>query len=251
MWSLTTAVLYCTSFVDIFDQTSVAEQVKQLRPLSCDMASCSTGQTVDSTCGTAEIIIIDDEEIEQPRSRAEIYGDGDEPLPEADPLPNDGPLWQWCDGDTVYWHWLDASVQPNYTKLAWQAERVWTKVKDHDAQWNFRAALGLLEWDPTKLPVYAVIVKMAVLDSDNKTKVLMLLLEPGGTRGWDTLIIKTLRRCVYTECYRSHMVDTEFPLFKNVQQLRLVVRALVTWVLAKPARLSDIFNGRWQDLRLM
>ena len=78
MWSLTTAVLYCTSFVDIFDQTSVAEQVKQLRPLSCEMASCSTGQTVDSTCGTAEIIIIDDEEIEQPRSRAEIYGDGDE-----------------------------------------------------------------------------------------------------------------------------------------------------------------------------
>ena len=128
MWSLTTAVLYCTSFVDIFHRTSVAEQVTQLRPLRCDMASGSAGQTVDSTCSTAEIIIIDDEEIEQPRSRAEIYGDGAEPLPEADPLPNDGPLWQWCDGDTVYWHWLDASLQPNYTKLAWQAERVQSQI---------------------------------------------------------------------------------------------------------------------------
>ena len=45
------------------------------------------------------------------------------------------------------------------------------------------------------------------------------------------------------------MVDTEFTVFNNVQHLRRVVRALVTWVLRKPVRLSDIFNGTWQDLQ--
>ena len=214
------------------------------------MASGSASQPFDLTCNSAEIVVIDDDEMEQPVNRADIYGEGTEPLLESEPSPNDGPLWQWCDGDTVQWHWLESSVQPNYTKLGWQAERVWTKVKEQDVRWNFRAAVGILKWDPTQLPEYAVIVKMALLDSDNTTKILMLLVEPGGTQGWDTFIIKKLRRCVYKECFRSRMVDTQFPIFNNVEQLRLVVRALLAWIVAQPVRLSHICSGRWQDLRL-
>ena len=214
------------------------------------MASSSAGQPVDLTCNADEIVVIDDDEIEQPGNRADIYGEGSEPLLESDPSPNDGPLWQWCDGDTDNWYWLETSVQPNYTKLGWQAERVWTKVKEHEVRWNFRAAFGILTWDPTKLPQYAVIVKMALLDSDNTTKILMLLVEPGGTQGWDTFIIKTLRRCVYKECFRSRMVDTQFPIFNDVEKLRLVVRALLAWIVPQPVRLSHICFGRWQDLRL-
>ena len=140
-------------------------------------------------------------------------------------------------------------MQQNYTKLGWQAERVWAKATDQKIQWNFRAAFGVLEWDPTRLPVYAIIVKMRLTDSDKQSKLLMLLLEPDRTRGWETIVIKILRRCIYMESYRSRMVDTEFTVFNNVQHLRRVVRALVTWVLRKPVRLSDIFNGKWQDLQ--
>jgi hypothetical protein len=214
------------------------------------MASSSASQPLDVTCHAVEIVVIDDEEMEQPVNRADIYGEGTEPLPELDPSPNDGPLWQWWDGDTVHWHWLDTSVQPNYTKLSWQAERVWTKVKEHEVRWNFRAAFGILKWEPSEPPEYAVIVKMALLDSDNTTKILMLLVEPGGNQRWDKFIIKTLRRCVYKADFRSRMVDTEFPIFNNVEQLRLVVRALIAWMRVHPLRLSDIRCGRWQDLRL-
>ena len=97
--------------------------------------------------------------------------------------------------------------------------------------------------------MYAIIVKMRLTDSDKQSKLLMLLLEPDRTRGWETIVIKILRRCIYMESYRSRMVDTEFTVFNNVQHLRRVVRALVTWVLRKPVRLSDILNGKWQDLQ--
>ena len=140
-------------------------------------------------------------------------------------------------------------MQQNYTKLGWQAERVWAKATDQKIQWNFRAAFGVFEWDPTRPPVYAIIVKMRLTDSDKQSKLLMLLVEPDRTRGWETIVIKILRRCIYMESYRSRMVDTEFTVFNNVQHLRRVVRALVTWVLRKPVRLSDIFNGKWQDLQ--
>ena len=214
------------------------------------MASSSAGQPGDWTCNAAEIVVIDDDETDQLCNRAFIYGEGTEPLPELDPSPNEGPLWQWCDGDTVHWHWLETSVQPNYTKLAWQAERVWTKVKEHEVRWNFRAAFGILKWEPSKPPEYALIVKMALLDSDSTTKVNMLLVEPGETHGWDTFIIKTLRRCVYKADFRSCMVDTQFPIYNNVEQLRRVVRAVLAWMLVQTFRLSHICCGRWQDLRL-
>jgi hypothetical protein len=214
------------------------------------MASGSASQPFDLTCNSAEIVVIDDDEMEQPVNRAEVYGEGTEPLPELDPSPNEGPLWQWCDGDTVHWHWLETSVQPNYTKLGWQAERVWTKVKEHEVRSNFRAAFGILKWEPSKPPEYALIVKMALLDSDSRTKILMLLVEPGETKGWDRFIIKTLRRCVYKADLRSRMVDTQFPIFNNEEQLRRVLRALLAWMLVHPCRLSDICCGRWQDLRM-
>ena len=247
--SLTRVVYYCTSFIAILDQTSLAEPFKQLPRLTCDMASGSAGQSIHLSCSTTEIIVIDDDEIDQPPSRTAIYGEGVEPLPEADPSPNDGPLWQWRDVDTGYGHWLESSVQQNYTKLGWQAERVWAKATDQKIQWNFRAAVGILEWVPTRPPVYAIIAKMRLIDSDKKSKLLMLLVEPDRTRGWETIVIKILRRCIYMESYRSRMVDTEFTVFNDVQKLRRVVRALVTWVLRKPVRLSDIFNGTWQDLQ--
>jgi len=242
-------VFYCTFFIAILDQTSLAEPFKQLPRLTCDMASGSAGQSIQLSCSTTEIIVIDDNEIDQPPSRTAIYGEGVEPLPEADPSPNDGPLWQWRDDDTGYGHWLESSVQQNYTKLGWQAERVWAKATDQKIQWNFRAAVGILEWDPTRPPVYAIIVKMRLIDSDKKSKLLMLLVEPDRTRGWETIVIKILRRCIYIDPYGMRMVDTEFTEFNDVQKLRRVVRALVTWVLRKPFRLSDIFNGTWQDLQ--
>ena len=213
------------------------------------MASSSAGQPADLLCSAAEIIVIDDEEIGHHVTRSDIYGEGAEPPPETDLSPNDGPLWQWNDGDPVHWHWLESSVKPNYTKLSWQAERVWTKDKEHEAGWNFRAAFGILKWEPAKAPQYAVVVKMALADSDKRTKILMLLVEPGGTDGWDTFVIKTLRRCVYKEPYRCRMVDTEFPLFNNMEKLRHVVRALLAWMQLQPVRLSNICCGRWQDLR--
>ena len=216
------------------------------------MTSGSADPTIDLTCTDADVVVIDDEETDQPPSRADIYGEGTEPLPEADPSPNDGPLWQWRDDVWDSWQWLDASVQQNYTKLGWQAERVWTKLKDHDVRCQFRAAIGILEWDPRKMPMYAIIMKIALADSDRKTKVLMLPVEPGGNpRRWEAFVIKRLRRCEYKACYRSRMVDTEFPLFTDVQKLRIVVRALIEWVLTKSARLSDIFSGTWSDLRLI
>jgi hypothetical protein len=95
-----------------------------------------------------------------------------------------------------------------------------------------------------------LIVKMALLDSDSTTKVMMLLVEPGETHGWDRFIIKTLRRCVYKAEFRSCMVDTQYPIYNNVEQLRRVVRAVLAWMLVQRFRLSDICCGRWQDLRL-
>ena len=215
--------------------------------------ACGSGKPTNDLTGiAAEVVIISDDEIDQHPGRAAIYGDGTEPMPEADPSPNDGPLWRMCDVEPCYWQWLDASVQPNYTKLGWQAERVWTKVKDCDKQYHFRAALGILSWEPMEMPVYAVIMKVALPDSDRKTKVLMLLVEPGGNpRGWDTFNINRLQRCVYKECYRSRMVDTQFPLFTDEEKLRRAVRAIVAWVLSKPTRLSDIFKGTWSDLPLI
>ena len=214
------------------------------------MASSSAGQPVDLTCNAAEIVVIDDDEMDQLCNRAFIYGEGTEPLPELDPSPNEGPLWQWCDGNTVHWHWLENSVQPNYTKLGWPAERVWTKVKEHELRSKFRAVFGILKWEPSKPPEYGLIVKMALLDSDSTTKVMMLLVEPGETHGWDRFIIKTLRRCVYKAEFRSCMVDTQYPWYNNVEQLRRVVRGVLAWMLVHPFRLSDICFGRWQDLRL-
>ena len=214
------------------------------------MASGSASQPGDLTWNAGEIVVISDDEMDQLCNRAFIYGDGTEPLPELDPSPNEGPLWQWCDGNTVHWHWLETSVQPNYTKLGWQAERVWTKVKEHDLRSNFRAAFGILKLEASKPPEYGVIVKMALLDSDSTTKVMMLLVEPGETDGWDKFIIKTLRRCVYKAEFRSCMVDTQYPIYNNVEQLRRVVRAVLAWMLVHPFRLSDICFGRWQDLRL-
>ena len=111
------------------------------------MASGSASQPFDLTCNSAEIVVIDDDEMDQLYNRAFISGEGTEPLPELDPSPNEGPLWQWCDGNTVHWHWLETSVQPNYTKLGWQAERVWTKVKEHELRSNFRAVFGILKWN--------------------------------------------------------------------------------------------------------
>ena len=122
--------------------------------------------------------------------------------------------------------------------------------QEHDLRSNFRAAFGILKWEPSKPPEYALIVKMALLDSDSTTKIMMLLVEPGETDGWDRFIIKRLRRCVYKADLRSCMVDTQFPIFNNVEQLRRVVRALLAWMLVQTFRLSDICCGRWQDLRL-
>jgi len=102
------------------------------------------------------------------------------------------------------------------------------------------------------MPVYAVVMKIALPDSDGKTKVLMLLVEPGGNpRGWDKVIIKRLQRCVYKAVFWSRMVDTQFPLFTNVNKLDLVVKALAKWVLTKSVRLSDVYSGTWNDFRSM
>jgi hypothetical protein len=101
------------------------------------MASSSAVQPGVLTCNAAEIVVIDDDEMDQLCNRAFIYGEGTEPLPELDPSPNKGPLWQWCDGITVHWHWLENSVQPNDTKLGWPAERVWTNVKEHELRSKF------------------------------------------------------------------------------------------------------------------
>jgi hypothetical protein len=141
-------------------------------------------------------------------------------------------------------------VQPNYTKLGWQAERVWTKVKEHDVRSNFRAVFGIRKWEPSKPPEYVLIVKMALLDSDSTTKVMMLLVEPDETHEWDRFIIKTLRRCVYKAEYRSCMVDTQYPWYNNVEQLRRVVRGVLGWMLVHPFRHSHMCFGRWQDLRM-
>ena len=214
------------------------------------MASGSASQPFDLTCNSAEIVVIDDDEMDQLYNRAFISGEGTEPLPELDPSPNEGPLWQWCDGNTVHWHWLETSVQPNYTKLGWQAERVWTKVKEHEVRSNFRAVFGIRKWEPSKPPEYVLIVKMALLDSDSTTKVMMLLVEPDETHEWDRFIIKTLRRCVYKAEYRSCMVDTQYPWYNNVEQLRRVVRGVLAWMLVHPFRHCHICFGRWQDLRL-
>ena len=194
--------------------------------------------------GTVVVVVSDDEDIDQPPSRADIYGEGGEPDPDQNPFPQDAPLWQCCDGVTDGWHDLPASEKPNYTKLGWQAERVWGKPKDYDERCQFRAAVGILEWEPTKLPVYAVVMKIALPDSDGHTKVLMLLVEPGGNpRTWDKVIIKRLQRCVYNALFWIHLVDTQFPLFTNVNQHDLVGKALAKWVLAKPFRLSEVFIG--------
>ena len=95
-----------------------------------------------------------------------------------------------------------------------------------------------------KMPVYAVVMKIAWRDSDGKTKVLMLLVEPGGNpRGWDKVIIKRLQRCVYNAVFWSRIVEIQFLLFTNVNQHDLVGKALAKWVLAKPFRLSEVFIG--------
>jgi len=79
----------------------------------------------------------------QPRRRGAppkrvCRGEGVEPDRDQNPFPNDGPLWQWCDGVTDGWRDLPASVQPNFTKLGWQAERVYRTPKDHDVHCQFR-----------------------------------------------------------------------------------------------------------------
>ena len=216
------------------------------------MTSGLSDSTIDLTCKDADVVVIDDDEPDQPPSRADIYGEGTEPPAEADPSPSNGPLWEWRDDVWNVWQWLHASVQPNYTKLGWQAERVWTQLQDHYVRCQFRAALGIVEWDPMKMPIYAIIMKIALPDADGKTKVLMLLAEQGGNPpSWENFIIKRLRRCEYKECYRFRMVNTEFPLFTDVQKLQIVVRALIQWVLTKSPRLSDILSGTWRDLRLI
>ena len=94
------------------------------------------------------------------------------------------------------------------------------------------------------MTVYAVVMKIALRDSDGKTKVLMLLVEPGGNpRGWDKVIIKRLQRCVYNAVFWSRIVEIQFLLFTNVNQHDLVGKALAKWVLAKPIRLSEVFIG--------
>ena len=91
---------------------------------------------------------------------------------------------------------------------------------------------------------------MALLDSDSTTKVMMLLVEPGETHGWDRFIIKTLRGCVYKAEFRSCMVDTQYPTYNNVDQLRRVLRAVIAWMLVHPFRLVHICFGTWEHLRL-
>ena len=135
-------------------------------------------------------------------------------------------------------------MQPNFIKLGWQAERVYSTPKDHDVHCQFRTEVGKVVWEPMKMPVYAVVMKIAWRDSDGKTKVLMLLVEPGGNpRGWDKVIIKRLQRCVYNAVFWSRIVEIQFLLFTNVNQHDLVGKALAKWVLAKPFRLSEVFIG--------
>ena len=60
--------------------------------------ACGSGKPTNDLTGiAAEVVIISDDEIDQHPGRAAIYGDGTEPMPEADPSPNDGPLWRMCD----------------------------------------------------------------------------------------------------------------------------------------------------------
>jgi hypothetical protein len=198
-----------------------------------------------------DVHVVDWDSIDHGAWRAEVLGEAPQPASENDPTASSSPLWQSCEGSGVFWDWLDTSSQPSHANPSWQCERLW-QIHKTQARGNFGAILSLLEWEEQKMPVFSVVMCMTLNDSDGDSKKLLLLVEPSGKpRRWETFVIKRLRKCEYQECYRSRVVVSESPVFKDELQLRRTVGSILRFLPLRTLRLKDVVHGRLADLRTM